>query len=265
MLSFVIPVRHPDNADNWRKLKENLNQTVGSIARQDDDRWRAVIVANHGADLPELPARFEVARVNLPPNRLYRQGGAEKEAFYEAVRSDKGRRVLAGMLHLGVAGHYMVVDDDDLVSRRLASFVAAHTGENGWFVRDGYVWSDGGALLYLHSDFSRLCGTSHIVRADLLALPASYEAVDETYIRRMLGSHVFIHDDLDASGSPLAPLPFVGAVYRTGHAGAHSRSKGILEQFFLHKSVLLQPKALADRLSRTRLRTSSINEEFFGA
>ena len=48
----------------------------------------------------------------------------------------------------------------------------------------------------------------------------------------MLGSHVFLHEQMEASKTPLAPLPFIGAIYRIGHAEAHSRSGGILRKFF---------------------------------
>lgn len=65
--------------------------------------------------------------------------------------------------------------------------------------------------MYLHPDFSRFCGTSHIVRADLYAVPERFEEASESFVKRMLGSHVFIEEHLRASGSPLAPLPFPGA------------------------------------------------------
>ena len=52
MLSFVIPVRHQENARDWNRVKENLSQTVASISGQTHSSWDAVIVANHGATLP---------------------------------------------------------------------------------------------------------------------------------------------------------------------------------------------------------------------
>ena len=48
-----------------------------------------------------------------------------------------------------------MVDDDDVVSCRLTSFLAGHLGDNGWYVRDGYIWGDGGKLLYKYADFSK--------------------------------------------------------------------------------------------------------------
>ena len=123
VLTFVIPVRHPKNARNWARVKRNLSETVLSISRQQSAGWKAVIVANHGAELPDIPTGFEVKRVDFSPNQfICRKKKAEKEAFYDAIRIDKGRRILAGMLHAGEMGHVMIVDDDDFVSSTLVNF-----------------------------------------------------------------------------------------------------------------------------------------------
>src|SRR5271156_3380473 len=218
ILTFVIPVRHQDTAKDWQLVKRHLSETIASISCQDTDGWKAVIVANHGADLPALPKYFEVKRVDFPPAQRLDPVTANKELLYDVIRVDKGHRVLAGMLHAGEMGHVMVVDNDDLVSRRLTSFVAANQSVNGWYFRDSYVWDDGGKILYLFTDFSRICGTSHIIRADLYQLPLSLETADETFNKKMLGSHSFLHDHLDQLGNTLLPLPFPGAIYRTNHA-----------------------------------------------
>jgi hypothetical protein len=264
VLTFVIPVRHQENARNWSRLSENLKQTIASIANQDIAGWKAVIVANFGAALPEIPEKFEIKRVDFPPNRLHERGNATQEEFHEAVRADKGRRVLAGMLHAGEMGHVMIVDDDDFVSRRLTAFVAANRNMNGWYIKHGYVWAEGTKLLYRLRNFSEVCGTSLIVRADLYNLPKSIEAADETYIRRMLGSHIQIKDILSKANAPLSPLPFNGAVYRTGHAESHSQSSAILKQYFFNNAAIRQPHRTLARALRLRLKTSQMNREFFG-
>ena len=261
VLTFVIPVRHQDNARDWRRVKQILAQTVCSISAQEGEGWKAVIVANHGADLPPLPHRFDVKRVDFAPNAMHEQGNLDREEFWEAFRIDKGRRVLAGMLHAGDVGHFMIVDDDDFVSRKLTSFVANNSNSNGWVIRDGYIWSEGSGFLFLHPDFSGLCGSSHIIRADLYKLPPSIDAASGFDITRLLGSHRFIHGYLDAEGTPLAPLPFPGAIYRVGNAQSHSRTPGIAEpintsvgQAIDYTGRVLLPLAL----------TKGLREEFFG-
>lgn len=231
-LTFIIPVRHQANAKDWNRLKANLRQTVASIAAQTSPDWNGFVVANHGADLPPLPPNFSDVRVDFSPNVLHDMDNADRETVYRAFRQDKGQRVLAGLLAARPQGHVMIVDDDDFVSRRLADHVARNPQANGWFIGGGYVWSDGGSLVLRHNSFSHICGTSHIIRADLYAIPSRFDAATPEYIQKMLGSHMQIADELARQGTPLQPLPFRGAIYRIGHPGAHSQSKSILRTFF---------------------------------
>src|SRR5882757_5731115 len=265
MLTFIIPIRHPQNSKNWALLKTRLSQTAAAIARQNHSEWRAVVVANTDADLPPLPTGFDIKRVDFPPNPLHELGKGDKEALYEAFRYDKGRRVLAGMLHVRDTDYFMIVDDDDFVSRELAGFVASHHGAPGWCFTRGYVWSDGGHLLYQHPAFHKSCGTSHIIRAGLLELPAQFEAATDLYIKRMLGSHIFIDDYLRDKGTPLAPLPFCGAVYRIGHEGNHSKSSRLLRTFVFKKKFIVRPWLIVRAALRLRPLTGRISQEFFGS
>lgn len=263
ILTFVIPVRHPANARDWNELKRNLDVTLRSISNQEEKGWSAIVVANRGSDLPALPAGVRVKWVDFPPNPLHERGLAHHEQFLEAVRFDKGRRILAGMLDAGATDYFMVTDDDDLVSSKLTGFVSKHRGQNGWFIRNGYIWSPGSRLLYCHPDFSMVCGTSHIVRADLFELPRSADDASEDYIKLMLGSHIFITKYLVEKATPLAPLPFVGAIYRTGHAGAHSRSKDVVSTYLMHAWLLKSPGELTRRLFRLRRLGRKVQNEFF--
>ena len=264
VLTFIIPIRHQANAKDWGALKANLVQTVQSIAGQSDPRWRGFIVANSGADLPPLPAGFSIVPVDFPPNRLHDKGSAPLEQIYQAFRMDKGRRVLAGLIAARPQGHVMIVDDDDFVSNRLVSYVAQHPGHNGWFMRQGYVWSPGDALVYRDEDFHHMCGTSHIVRADLYAVPARIEESCDDYIARMLGSHVQIAPALAADGHPLEPLPFAGAIYRIGHPGAHSKSWGLIGKCLL-PGLMRGPAEFIRRLTRLHRLSPGMRAEFFGA
>jgi len=245
LLTFVAPVRHPENARDWPAAKAKLAQTLASISAQTDPRWRCVVVANHGADLPAPPAGVEILRVDFAPNPHHERGGLDPEPFYDAFRLDKGRRVHAGFLKVRDTAFYMIVDDDDLVSNRLVEFVARNTEANGWYVDNGYVWGSGGRWLYAVDRFNELCGTSLIVRRDLYDLPERFEATSARTIGDMLGSHWRIRERLAARGQPLAPLPFRGAVYRVGHECSHSRSPGLVG-FFMERHA--PQGGLRDRL-----------------
>ena len=265
MLTFIIPVRHQDNARDWGLLKANLSQTAASIASQAHPGWRALVVANEGADLPTLPPGFDVVRVTFPPNRLHEMGEADIEAVYDAFRADKGRRVLAGMLAARDSRFFMIVDDDDFVSARIAGHVAENPQANGWTIERGYIWDDGGRLLLGYDEFNHLCGTSLIVRADLYDLPGRFEDVSLDWIRTMLGSHVRIADILAERGTPLVPLPFRGAVYRVAHGGSHSKAPSLVKKYFLSREALARPRRLLRHLARLRLVGDDARREFFGA
>ena len=263
-LTFIVPVRHQDNARDWGALKANLAQTLASISNQTSQDWRGIVVANEGADLPALPERFEAVRVGFPPNDMHERDGADMEAFYEAFRLDKGRRVLAGMLHARASRYFMIVDDDDFVSARLAQHAVSHPDANGWTIDRGYIWNDGGRLLLEHDDFSHLCGTSLIVRSDLYGLPERFEDADVNWIKQRLGSHIRIAGILAEQGTPLQSLPFRGAVYRVAHAGSHSQARGLLYTYFLRPEALRAPGKVWQNLWKLRMVNAKRRGEFFG-
>lgn len=264
LLAFIVPVRHQDNARDWGMLKAKLAQTVTSISRQTHGDWRGIVVANEGADLPDLPAQFDAVRVAFPPNDLHEMGKADLEAVYEAFRADKGRRVLAGMLAARDSRFFMIVDDDDFVSARIAGHVARHPGANGWTIDRGYIWDDGGRLLLGYDEFNHLCGTSLIVRSDLYGLPARFEDASPDWIKSMLGSHVRIAGILAERGTPLETLPFRGAVYRVAHGGSHSGAPSLVRKYFLSREAAARPRRMLRHLARLRLVDSHARREFFG-
>jgi hypothetical protein len=264
LVTFVVPIRHQDNARDWSLLKANLTQTIASISNQTNSDWQAIIVANEGADLPDLPQRFTIERVSFPPNDMHELGKASKEEFYDAFRIDKGRRVLTGMLRARDSRFFMIVDDDDFVSARIVQHVSENPDANGWTIDRGYVWDDGGSLLLGYDDFNHLCGTSLIIRSDLYGLPERFEDASPDWIKSMLGSHIRIADILAERHTPLATLPFRGAVYRVAHGGSHSKTPGILAKYFLNWGALKRPRRTLRNASRLRLVGEAAKREFFG-
>ncbi|WP_413732414.1 hypothetical protein [Sodalis sp. RH20] len=243
---------------------ENLSQTIRSISNQNHPDWRGIIVANDGANLPQLPDKFEVVRVSFPPNVMHEKAGGDKNDFLDAFRVDKGRRVLKGMLHARDSRFFMIVDDDDFVSSHIVDHVAKHQDSNGWTIDKGYVWDDGGKFLYEHNDFNHLCGTSLIIRSDHYGLPESYDAASIEWIKTMLGSHIRIREILKDRQTPLSSLPFRGAVYRVAHAGSHSMTPSLLHKYFLNRSVLFHPFSLLKNILKLRFISETAKRDFFG-
>lgn len=265
LVTFIIPVRHQDNARDWELLKNNLAQTIGSISSQTNKNWRAIVVANYGADLPDMPERFSVTYVDLSPNVLHELNHSpSREDFLDAFRLDKGRRVLAGMLDARQSGYFMIVDDDDFVSCNLVEFVAGQSNANGWVIDRGYIWDHGGSLIMEHDDFNHVCGTCLIIRSDLYQLPESLNHASAEWIKATLGSHHRITEILAERGKPLGSLPFRGAVYRVGHGGSHSRTPSLLIKYFLSASALKHPLRTLKNAFKVRKINQQLRQEFFG-
>ncbi len=264
LVTFIIPVRHQDNARDWHLLKANLAQTMKSISNQTNRDWRGVVVANEGADLPDLPENFVVERVTFAPNDMHELGKGSREEVLDAFRADKGRRVLMGMLRARDSEFFMISDDDDLVSAHIVQYVSENRQANGWTINRGFIWDSGGRFLFAHNDFSHLCGTSLVIRSDLYDVPARFEDASLDWIKSMLGSHVRIAGILSERGTPLGALPFRGAVYRVAHGGSHSQAPSLINKYFLNREILKNPKRLLSNLSRLRILDTNARREFFG-
>lgn len=263
-LTFIIPVRHQNSIADWDSTRERIGATLRSIAAQDDPRWKCIVVANRGAVLPPTDDdRIRICRVDLPLPALP-DPVADRIGYEEAVRADKGRRILHGLMLAQPRGHVMAVDYDDLVSCRLTGLVTANPGAPGWYVETGYLY-DGQGFLFQTHDFKTLCGTSIIVRADLLNLPAHVEEAEESWLRRMLGTHLFLPAQLAERGTPLADLPFPGAIYRVGHAETTSRSQAVLAMAFSKVGRrIAHPRQMLQTLAAFRRLSKPVRAEFFG-
>jgi hypothetical protein len=90
-----------------------------------------------------MPEQCHVCYVGFPPNNKHNiEDNDGRHEFYEALRIDKGKRVLAGMLSSSNTNYFMVVDDDDFVHVDLCKFVSSNIGDNGWYINKGYVWGE---------------------------------------------------------------------------------------------------------------------------
>lgn len=260
-LTFVIPVRHYDSVSDWNGVCDRLEITLHSIAAQTSDNWQCIVVANRGSSLPPLPAQVSVEWVDLPLTILP-SPAQDREAYHHAIRLEKGNRVLAGMMAAPRDGFAMVVDYDDLVSRHLAELVKNNPQANGWYFDSGWIF-DGSRVIFRQSKhFNHLCGTSHLIRTDLYQLPDRIEDASPDYIRRYMGSHRFIAEDLAARGAPLEPLPLTGAIYRIGYRGNTSGNSTILKQRILRRGNL-NPRELWRTVSNLSLLDNEIQRNYF--
>ncbi|MGC1308070.1 MAG: hypothetical protein WA885_12650 [Phormidesmis sp.] len=198
--------------------------------------------------------------VNFPPPELIGDPTEDRRR----KETDHAKKLWLGSVYAESLNpsHVMFVDADDLVSRRLAAYVDEHTHSNGWYINEGFEHPSKKEIIYPKSKFYTKCGTSNIIRYDLLKplLETHLDQVDTRggapYVRHKLQRSYFAR-----IGNPLLPLPFKGAVYVTGHG-----DNNFLEYFSSKQKTLLDFGRLYGGKLRKRLVampiTSEMRDEF---
>jgi hypothetical protein len=167
---------------------------------------------------------------------------------------DKWRKVKRGLIAARdlAPAHFMCVDADDCIHRGLAAFADSHPDQAGWFMETGYMHDEGSRWLFRRANFHGTCGSSSIVRCQRDELPASMEDAEDPFPILRFG-HTGIREGMIGLGRPLAPLPFIGAVYNTATGENHT---SVAVRNWRGKKMLLQ------KLLQSRLLTRSLREEF---
>lgn len=224
MMIFITTVRHPSYSKSYDRVWGLLADTVESLRAQTDPDIGVVVVCDRSLVLPP-DDRVRVVELDWPPVDVARA---------EAVHStrypilDKGRKYAVGIAAALETGtdQIMFVDSDDFVACDLAEFVNANAATGGWFMDRGYVLTPK-AFTPL-DNFHLRCGTSNIVRADLLGalipagLDASWppefisEAIDHDVLLRVLGNHKSHAAFFGSLGHKISPFPVRSAVWSLG-------------------------------------------------
>lgn len=203
MLAFVVPLQSPAVSRDWDLVSRLCVRTLGSVLQQRDASFLALLVCNEPPrNLQRHPA-LKVIHFDGPP-----------PATQAGRMMDKWLKVRRGLLELvGIDPLYvMVVDADDCVHRDLARWTTPSLAPHGWILETGYVRNHGSRWLLKRRAFDAICGTSSIVRCQPHDLPRDMSDDSSIVLR---SGHTGIRRACAARGTPLRPLPFVGAVYNT--------------------------------------------------
>ena len=221
MLAFVIPVKHPKRSASYERVCELLRQTLHSVEAQTDPHFATVIVCNQKPAWAEDTANRRFVEVDFPPA----EPPASAKDWVNWLYLDKGCKIAVALQHAKQfrPTHVMPVDADDFISNRLAGFVRQHPDAPGWYMPDGLTYSGLFRIAQPRDRFWSYCGTSHVIRQDLLPVPDSLglrpsrdevmAALDPYYLERILGCHVDYIKYFGERGVTLEPLPFLGAFY----------------------------------------------------
>lgn len=199
MIVFLTSVRHPHNCNSYNYILRLLEKTLRSVCNQSNQYFKVIVVCNSNTDMKFKHANLEYVVVDFPPPSADRT----PNTGLDTVRKDKGAKYVIG---LSVAKKYnpdyvMFFDADDFISKNLSEFCNNNLKQNGWFIKYGYIYKDGGILCEKTKDFNKICGTSNILNFNLLKIPdflnpASsidrvIDSVDNYFLTHILASHPF--------------------------------------------------------------------------
>ena len=186
MLGFVTSLPHPANSASYDVRCELLQATLASVLGQTTPDLAVVVVANE-PPVHALPAddRIELCLVPFGP-----KASPPGKPSPQGIFADKGAKLAVGSAHAvgRGAGHVMWVDSDDFVHRDIAAFVAEHPDAPGWYFDAGYFHVRGTRRMReVRHDYHQHNGSSHIVRADLVGVPADLDGLDRDGVLDAVG------------------------------------------------------------------------------
>ena len=232
MLTFIIPVKHPARSRSYRVVTDLLRRTLQSVGAQIDRNFAVIVVSNQTPDWAGEMDGVQFVEVDFPPA----EPPARREDWVDWLYEDRGAKIAVGLRHARRLNptHVMFVDADDFVSRRLAGFVRDHPTAPGWYMPDGMTYSGLFKIAAPRDRFWSYCGTSHILRYDLVPVPETMELfpskeavlgmLDPFYLKRILGCHVDFIKYFNERGTPIQPLPFVGGIWHADTGENSSRA-----------------------------------------
>lgn len=269
LLTFVIPLRSPASSRNWSHVLERLQETSRSIeaACAGSADVAAVVVANQDAELGDLPACFDVVRVDLdPPAVSVFKGEASEEERRQAVWWDKGYKVASGMLFAKKLGSRFVmsVDADDLVSSDLAGLARSDPDSYGWYIDKGWLLPVGSRWGLVIGDFHNWCGTYAMLRTDLLPLGEDVDSMDPKVVSKIFGHHRDLIPEMIKKNTPLKTVDYRAAVYSIGHSEGNYGRSSLLSGYLSPKNLFTRPKYFLKYLRKLRFFGPSEKKKFFG-
>jgi len=262
MIGFIVPVKPKKYSKNWNLDNAILERTVKSICNQDSQDFKLIIVYS---DMPEIGFSHEnLHYVHFPYADVSVNDIADwedRKQWYTPVFAermmDKSRKIILGckVAKSLNCSYLMGVDSDDLVSRKLNSFIKDYPQKDcaGWRINNGYVYEENARVAVKNKNIWGMNGSVHIIRADLVRIP-DFETNFNLFDYSLFQSHVYTYQRLiDFHKEKLEEVPFYGVVYLV-HKNNYSRVKEIISANSF--------KLIIKKILRGKLITKKLREEF---
>lgn len=226
MLTFVVPVKSERVSSNWSNFCKLFEGTLKSICNQTDENFKVVVVCHEKPEIDFTHKNVHYIHVDFEPPI---KGETESNKSINRRRErDKGEKLKLGAAYAKAnynTDYVMTVDSDDFVSNKIAAYVnQSATDAPGWYTKNGYIHLDGKPFMFATYKFSYLCGSSVIVKPDLLQY--FFEVDPNLYFDHRL---TVLNENIE-----LTPLPFYGGVYSMANGENHFMSFSNIKKFNTH-------------------------------
>ncbi len=212
MIVFIVPLRSAQTVNSWELVSKLFERCLKSICQQTSPQFKVIVVCHERPLTTFEHPSITYIEVDFPVP-IWK----DNSDIYSRDK-DRARKVWFGLNHAQKyePSHVMIVDADDLVDNRIASFVAERPHCNGWYIEKGYEYCEGSDYIYLmRKNFYDKCGTCYIVRYELLNQYKHLQFSDVKGFQFL--HHQFVPHLMIENGTPLAKLPFEGAIYVIGY------------------------------------------------
>lgn len=205
MLAFIVPVKSKKVTADWEIFSQLVERTLRSITNQTSDEYFVVVVCHERPELLFEHPKVIFQSVEFDPPPVHSGNYQYRCDLREA---DKSQKIMEALKIPSVADSdfVMVVDSDDMISNKIAGFVASHKTSfiSGWFADSGYLYFEGEKVIWkLKKGFNQRCGTCQIIKPDILPLFIDYqEGMFLDHKRIQVSENIL-----------LQPLPFPSVIY----------------------------------------------------
>ena len=204
----MVPIKSKQATSDWDTFCRLYERTLKSICNQSDDDFNVLVVCHEIPEIAFESNKLRYLKVDFDPPSIHDNN--EKENLHQK-RIDKAKKLKEGAqfcIEHYSSEYVMTVDSDDFISNRIAAFINEFIKKNnsklpGWYIKKGYLYFENRNLLVKTFKFSYLCGSSIIVKPELI----KYFIDFDTEI-------IFDHQKMILDNCIYLPeFPLVGGIY----------------------------------------------------
>lgn len=169
MLIFCIPLRSKEVSKDWNKVTLLFNRTLESVYNQTNQNFK-VFVACH--QIPTLNKTYDDRVVfievdtKIPVTYLDMMWDKDTKIY---TAQNAARKFLVEQKLKGA--YFMNVDSDDLISCKVADFVANKATKQVYTSKYGFIYFEGRTFMKKARRLERTCGSCFLIYLDIAQLP----------------------------------------------------------------------------------------------